>query len=127
MAAGVMRVAAVVDGGAKLRSGCSSTARSSSRSRSLAPLSPSRFPILIGADPNDTGTAGLQLVGRIDEIRISNTARYREDYPLVDRFEPDFATLAALSLRRWDRNAAPGFLRPREAWPPLRARCGTRG
>ena len=90
---GTLRVAAVIDGAAKVIRLFVDGKLVESKPLA-APLAKARFPFMIGADPNDSGNAGLQLVGRVDEIRISNTARYREDYPVVSRFEPDFATLA---------------------------------
>ncbi len=42
----------------------------------------------------DAPNPGNYFSGEIDEIRISSSARYSDDYPLTDRFEPDDETLA---------------------------------
>jgi len=50
--------------------------------------------LFIGADPGDAGGTAGHFIGMIDEVRISNIARYDKDFTPQERLEPDQHTLA---------------------------------
>ncbi len=59
------------------------------------------LPLYVGADPNRRGAASSGLPGWIDEVRISNVARYEgKSYSPAPRFVPDESTLLLLHLNR---------------------------
>ncbi|MDB4614174.1 LamG domain-containing protein [bacterium] len=57
------------------------------------PRRKSRWPIFIGADPDVKGRAENYFEGRMYGVRLSNTARYSNDYAVVP-FETDRSTVA---------------------------------
>ncbi|MCA8962257.1 MAG: LamG domain-containing protein, partial [Planctomycetes bacterium] len=55
------------------------------------------LPLYVGADPNRRGEPVDTLLGRIDEVRLSDTARYADDtFVPTPRHEPDARTLLLL-------------------------------
>ncbi|MDX1947946.1 MAG: LamG-like jellyroll fold domain-containing protein [Pirellulaceae bacterium] len=54
---------------------------------------PSELPLAIGANPNH-GAMVYHYAGQIDEVRISNAARYRGDFQPPSAFSDDDATIA---------------------------------
>jgi len=55
-------------------------------------------PLLVGADVDDAGNASSHFQGRIDEVRVSDVARYSEPFTPRERFEPDGDTRLLLHL-----------------------------
>jgi NOL1/NOP2/fmu family ribosome biogenesis protein len=55
---------------------------------------PSNEPMLIGANPQPADELQAPFHGIIDEVRISNVARYDNNFTPAERFEPDEHTLA---------------------------------
>lgn len=71
------------------------------------------LPLYVGADPDRAGAPGSQLVGRIDEVRLSRGVRYRgEEIRLSTRHAMDEDTLLLLPL---DRAMGPFWPAPGEA------------
>ncbi|TWU08578.1 LamG-like jellyroll fold domain-containing protein [Stieleria varia] len=54
------------------------------------------LPLIIGADPDGAGQPTREFSGRIDEVRLSKTARYTADFEPETRFEPDSDTVLLL-------------------------------
>jgi hypothetical protein len=51
------------------------------------------LPLFIGADPDRNGGATRPFAGRLDEIRLSRTARYTDAFDPAPRHEPDADTV----------------------------------
>jgi len=66
-----------------------------------------QLPLLIGADPDRGGQPTRPFLGKIDEMRISGTARYSEAFTPEQRFAPDDATVLLLHM---DRQIGPFLL-----------------
>lgn len=58
----------------------------------------SPHPFMVGADPNGKGRPSQFFTGRIDEVRISKTARYTEDFEPAARLQADEDTLVLYHL-----------------------------
>lgn len=63
-----------------------------------------QLPLYIGADPDNGGRPTRPFVGKIDEVRISQTARYDDNFTPAKRFQPDADTLL---LQHFDRQLGP--------------------
>ncbi|MEL7500410.1 MAG: LamG-like jellyroll fold domain-containing protein [Planctomycetota bacterium] len=62
------------------------------------------LPLLIGADPDLGGRATRPLPAFIDEVRISKSARYEDNFEPAKRFAPETDTVLLMHL---DRNIGP--------------------
>lgn len=58
------------------------------------------LPLFIGADTDGNGNSQNPFVGEIDEVRVSNVARYAEEFEPPLRHEPDEATMLLLHFDR---------------------------
>ena len=59
------------------------------------PHTASQLPLLIGGNPTGSGRPDSEFLnGIIDEVRISNTARYTKNFTPQSRFKPDVHTMA---------------------------------
>lgn len=56
------------------------------------------LPLYIGADPNNRGNPTRPIVGKIDEVRLSNSVRYNENFDPASRLVPDESTRFLLHL-----------------------------
>ena len=60
----------------------------------MMPHRPSAFDFMVGADPNKQGKPHQFFKGTIDEVRISNIARYKDAFkPSTEKFKTDGSTL----------------------------------
>ncbi|HEX6985725.1 MAG TPA: LamG domain-containing protein, partial [Planctomycetaceae bacterium] len=66
---------------------------SAKRVRASGQRKRSRLPLYLGADPGEAGERTRPLLGRIDEIRLSKVARYREAFEPQRRLEADGETV----------------------------------
>ena len=66
-----------------------------------------RLPLFIGADPDGAGQPSRPYSGRIDEFRLSKTARYSGDFVPEKRFEPDGDTVLLIHM---DQSVGPFVL-----------------
>ena len=57
-----------------------------------------RLPLFIGADTTGRGAPERLFVGAIDEVRVSNVARYQRDFRPKRRHAPDRDTVALFHL-----------------------------
>lgn len=65
------------------------------------------FPLYLGADPNPRGNPTRGLPCLLDEVRLSKTARYEEDFSPKQRHSPDDQTVLLFHL---DRSVGPFVL-----------------
>lgn len=56
------------------------------------------LPLFIGADPDGFGNPTREFAGRIDEIRLSKSVRYTDEFTPESRFERDGNTVVLLHL-----------------------------
>lgn len=68
-------------------------------SETIGTFNKSKFPLMIGADPGGQGEPTQFLIGFIDEVRVSKTARYDKNFTPPTKFASDEHTLA---LYRFD-------------------------
>ncbi len=66
----------------------------------------SEYPFMIGADPGPRNSAQWFFKGVIQSVRISNTARYNDDYDALQPYRADDATLLMLDFTRPDSEVA---------------------
>ncbi|TWT82852.1 cyclic 3',5'-adenosine monophosphate phosphodiesterase [Planctomycetes bacterium CA13] len=59
-----------------------------------------KLPLFVGADPDSSGGPSRPFIGKIDEVRISKKAIYRENFGPNRRFVPDDDTVMLLHLDR---------------------------
>ena len=57
-----------------------------------------QLPLYVGADPDGFGNPSREFAGKIDEVRLSSTARYSVDFDPALRFESDSQTVVLLHL-----------------------------
>lgn len=57
-------------------------------------------PLFLGADPDTRGNPSRPFSGKIDEVRLSKTARYSRDFVAAKRFAPDDDTVFLFHLDR---------------------------
>ena len=65
------------------------------------------LPLYLGADPNRSGLPTRGFVGQLDELRLSRSVRYREEFTPARRFSPDDDTVL---LHHLDRQVGPFVL-----------------
>ena len=65
------------------------------------------LPLYLGADPNRSGQPSRPFTGLIDEIRLSNVARYQGDFEPAERFQRDKNSVL---LHHCDQSAGPFLL-----------------
>ena len=58
------------------------------------------WPLCLGADPNDKGEPGRAVEGWVDEVRLSQGARYADAFTPARRFEPDEHSILLFHLDR---------------------------
>jgi hypothetical protein len=63
-------------------------------------LTPNRLPLYVGADPTGNGSATSFFTGSIDEVRLSDVARYQDDFTPRAQHERDNRTLLLLHFDR---------------------------
>ncbi len=59
---------------------------------------PNALPLIVGGEVNGAGRGTALLKGHVDEVRLSNVARYDGDFEPAARFEPDEHTLLLLHM-----------------------------
>ncbi len=55
-------------------------------------------PLFVGADPDGFGNPTREFAGQIDEVRVSTSARYTDDFEPSQRFESDKESLLLLHM-----------------------------
>jgi len=56
------------------------------------------LPLYLGADPDGSGNATRSFGGQVDEVRLSSSVRYTDDFEPSRRFEPDDSTVLLFHL-----------------------------